>query len=122
MNVVISVGGFVFSWTPYAVVAMWCAFKNCDDISPLFQTLMANFAKSSMVWTPALFLFASQKMILNVRESLSRIRKYSSIKYNSSRTKNIKKCENGADDNQKKICDSESGLKQTQLNGQGLSN
>ena len=69
INVFGFIGGFVFSWTPYAFVSMWCAFKDCNDISPLLHSYLAIFAKSSMVWAPVLFLFASQNMIVNLRQS-----------------------------------------------------
>jgi len=48
---------------------MWCAFNDCDDIPPLLHSYLAVFAKSSMVWAPVLFLFASQNMIVNLRQT-----------------------------------------------------
>jgi len=68
-NVIALISGFVFSWTPYAFVSMWCAFKDCNDIPPLLHSYLAIFAKSSMIWAPVLFLFANQNMILNLRKS-----------------------------------------------------
>ncbi len=69
INVIAFIIGFVFSWTPYAFVSMWCAFKDCNDIPPLFHSYLAVFAKSSMVWAPLLFVSASQNMIDNLRQT-----------------------------------------------------
>ncbi len=69
INVFGFIGGFVFSWTPYAFVSMWCAFKDFNDIPPLLHSYLAVFAKSSMVWAPLLFLSASQNMIDNLRQT-----------------------------------------------------
>jgi hypothetical protein len=69
INVIALISGFVFSWTPYAFVSMWCAFKDCNDIPPLLHSYLAIFAKSSMVWAPVLFLFANKNMIINMTQS-----------------------------------------------------
>ena len=54
--------GFVFCWTPYAIVCLYRAFLNEVNISPLAATLPAFFAKSSLAW-PALFSLMGNKVI-----------------------------------------------------------
>lgn len=47
---------------PYSVVSFYSAFINPNDISPLGSSLPAMFAKSSMVWSSLLILFANKQI------------------------------------------------------------
>jgi len=70
--------GFAFSWTPYAFVSMWCWLKGCNDIPPMFHSLLAIFAKSSMVWSPLLFILG----IPTIRERIMCSKKQAKVNPN----------------------------------------
>ncbi|KAL0966180.1 hypothetical protein UPYG_G00291970 [Umbra pygmaea] len=48
--------GFLAAWSPYAVVSMWAAFGNMENIPPLAFALPAMFAKSSTIYNPVIYL------------------------------------------------------------------
>ncbi len=72
VNVFVFVLGFALAWSPYAFVSMWSAFKNFNDIPPLFHTSLAIFGKSCMVWAPMLFIFANQNIMNKLRTARKR--------------------------------------------------
>lgn len=90
---------FIFSWTPYAFVAMYSAFVDPSHISPLGATIPAMFAKSSMIWGTILYLFSNSKIRskfnqkLFVKEHLSDVstRRLSGINMAQFSTVNIQK-------------------------------
>lgn len=64
-GVVISVCGFVITWTPYAIVFFLLAFHLADSIvSPLATFICACFAKSSVMWIPMLYIATSSHIRL----------------------------------------------------------
>ncbi|XP_062261120.1 opsin 7, group member a [Platichthys flesus] len=48
--------GFFAAWSPYAVVSMWAAFGQINNIPPLAFALPAMFAKSSTIYNPIIYL------------------------------------------------------------------
>lgn len=48
--------GFLAAWSPYAVVSMWAAFGDFDNIPPLAFAIPALFAKSSPLYNPLVYL------------------------------------------------------------------
>ncbi|XP_015238643.1 PREDICTED: opsin-5-like [Cyprinodon variegatus] len=48
--------GFFAAWSPYAVVSMWAAFGEIEDIPPLAFAMPAMFAKSSTIYNPIIYL------------------------------------------------------------------
>nr|AXF38095.1 OPN7a [Paralichthys olivaceus] len=48
--------GFFAAWSPYAVVSMWAAFGQIENISPLAFAMPAMFAKSSTIYNPIIYL------------------------------------------------------------------
>lgn len=46
---------------------MYSALINPDDITPLFSTLPAMFAKSSMIWSTLLYLISNK----HIKEKLT---------------------------------------------------
>jgi hypothetical protein len=57
------------SWTPYAIVSLYRAFINGNEVSPLAATIPALFAKLSLAW-PAIFCLIGNK---DVRNKLLRV-------------------------------------------------
>jgi hypothetical protein len=65
-SILITVCGFVFTWTPYAVVFFLSAFRGKDAaVSPLATFICACFAKSSVMWIPMLYITTSTHFKLN---------------------------------------------------------
>ena len=54
--------GFFLTWLPYALVSGYSSFINNKSIDPLFTTLPAVFAKSSMLWVPAYYFFSNKNL------------------------------------------------------------
>ncbi|XP_061835537.1 opsin-5-like [Nerophis lumbriciformis] len=48
--------GFFMAWSPYALVSMWAAFGNIENIPPLAFAMPAMFAKSSTIYNPIIYL------------------------------------------------------------------
>ncbi|XP_013884172.1 green-sensitive opsin-3-like [Austrofundulus limnaeus] len=44
--------GFFAAWSPYAVISMWAAFGQVENIPPLAFAVPAVFAKSSTIYNP----------------------------------------------------------------------
>ena len=49
-------GCFMISWLPYATVSFYRILFNDAEVSPLWGTLPALFAKSSLLWNTLLYL------------------------------------------------------------------
>nr|ASM47594.1 xenopsin [Leptochiton asellus] len=60
-TIVYMASAFLISWTPYAVVSLWAAIGNPDDISPLAGTLPAILAKSSIIWNPIIYVATNKQ-------------------------------------------------------------
>jgi hypothetical protein len=57
---VVTVVGFIFTWTPYAVTLFVSAFRGKDAaIPPMATFICACFAKSSVMWMPILYISTS---------------------------------------------------------------
>ncbi len=63
------VGFFTISWTPYALVALYAAFVD-SNLAPLSGTLPAMFAKSSMVWSSVLYIFTNKQIRVKLTRGL----------------------------------------------------
>ncbi|XP_061587421.1 opsin 7, group member a [Cololabis saira] len=48
--------GFFAAWSPYALVSMWAAFGQIENIPPLAFAMPAMFAKSSTIYNPIIYL------------------------------------------------------------------
>ena len=57
--IMILISGFIITWTPYALVSMYSAFIRPNSVNGLYSILPALFAKSSMIWLPAFYLFTN---------------------------------------------------------------
>ena len=59
-GILITTGGFIFTWTPYAITLFVSAFQGKDyAIPPLVTFYCACFAKSSVIWIPLLYISTS---------------------------------------------------------------
>ncbi|UJR24384.1 hypothetical protein I4U23_005761, partial [Adineta vaga] len=59
-TILITISGFMLTWTPYAILFFLLAFyPNQFIISPILTFLCACFAKSSVMWIPILYLTTS---------------------------------------------------------------
>lgn len=65
--VLISVG-FICSWTPYAMVSMWSAYKDSSTIPPEVSLLPCMFAKTSTVYNPLIYYIFSQSFKREVKQ------------------------------------------------------
>lgn len=48
--------GFLTAWSPYAIVSMWAAFGEPENVPPMAFALAAMFAKSSTLYNPIVYL------------------------------------------------------------------
>lgn len=48
--------GFLTAWSPYAIVSMWAAFGDPENVPPMAFALAAMFAKSSTLYNPIVYL------------------------------------------------------------------
>ena len=60
--------GFLIAWSPYAIVSMWAAFGDPQNVPPMAFALAAMFAKSSTLYNPVIYLVFKP----NFRKSLCR--------------------------------------------------
>lgn len=59
-GIVITVAGFITTWTPYAIVFFISVFRGKEGgVDPLATFICACFAKSSVVWIPLLYISTS---------------------------------------------------------------
>ncbi|CAF1034100.1 unnamed protein product [Rotaria magnacalcarata] len=66
-SIVITVFGFIFTWTPYAIVFFISAFSGSNYTIPPMATFMcACFAKTSVVWIPLLYMTTSTQFRFNL--------------------------------------------------------
>ncbi|CAF0904783.1 unnamed protein product [Rotaria sp. Silwood1] len=64
-SIIITTLGFIFTWTPYAVALFISAFRGkYYAMPPLITFISACFAKSSVIWTPLLFIGTSTQFKL----------------------------------------------------------
>ena len=78
---------FVISWTPYASVAFYAAFIG-QDLPPIWGTLPAMFAKSSLVWTSVVYIFSNKQIRVKIMEDYFKV-KAPKRELSISRSKNI---------------------------------
>lgn len=53
----------MISWTPYALVSMYSAFINPNDVTPLQSILPAMFAKSSTVLSSIFYILSNRPVL-----------------------------------------------------------
>ena len=59
-GIIITVTGFIVTWTPYAIVFFISVFRGREgSVDPLATFICACFAKSSIVWIPLLYISTS---------------------------------------------------------------
>jgi hypothetical protein len=64
-GIIITTGGFLFTWTPYAITLFISAFRGKEDAIPSLVTFYcACFAKSSAIWLPLLYMGTSTQFQL----------------------------------------------------------
>ena len=68
--------GYLISWCPYALVSMYSAFIDPNDISTMVSTIPSMFAKSSFVWSTILFIYSNSE----IKKKLYRIFIFKTIK------------------------------------------
>lgn len=62
-----TVFGFVFSWTPYAVTFFITAFSSSNYRTPPVAIFMCScFAKTSVMWIPFLYMSTSTQFRLSI--------------------------------------------------------
>lgn len=62
--------GWLVTWLPYAMIAMYSTFAKYNKIHPLYATLPSLFAKLSLVWPALLTIFYNK----DVRNKLKMIK------------------------------------------------
>jgi len=88
-SIIIYIGGFMLTWTPYTFVFLFNSFKkNTNNIDPVLSTVSAVFAKSSVVWS-TLFYILSNKTIKSKLFEQSKIKSIS-VQYTNYRSKSLK--------------------------------
>ncbi|CAF1008978.1 unnamed protein product [Adineta ricciae] len=50
------IGGFLLAWTPYAITVVVRIFIHENSFPPIFGTIPALFAKTSVVWNPLIYV------------------------------------------------------------------
>lgn len=78
--------GFVISWTPYAGVAFYAAFLG-EDLPPIWGTLPAMFAKSSMVWTSIIYIFSNKQIRVKIMADYFKVKPAKAAEISMSRSK-----------------------------------
>ncbi|KAM4622241.1 opsin-5-like [Discoglossus pictus] len=63
--------GFLLAWTPYAIVAMWTAFTDANEVPSLVFALAAAFAKSSTLYNPMVCLLLKPSFLKVLTKDLS---------------------------------------------------
>ena len=58
---IIQIGFFLLCWTPYAIVSLYSAFINPNQISARMASIPALFSKSSLLWPSLLNLHVQKK-------------------------------------------------------------
>ncbi|CAF1105940.1 unnamed protein product [Rotaria sordida] len=65
-SIIITTSGFIFTWTPYAIIFFVSAFQGKDyAISPMATFFCACFAKTSVIWIPMCYVMTSTQFQLN---------------------------------------------------------
>ncbi|UJR29295.1 hypothetical protein I4U23_010509 [Adineta vaga] len=66
-SIVMTIFGFIFTWTPYAITFFISAFgRNNYDVPPMATFICACFAKTSVVWIPILYMSTSKQFRLSL--------------------------------------------------------
>lgn len=66
-SIVMTVAGFIFSWTPYAVTFFITAFSSNNYRTPPVAIFMCScFAKTSVMWIPFLYMSTSTQFRLSI--------------------------------------------------------
>ncbi|XP_052814072.1 melanopsin-A-like [Mya arenaria] len=56
ITVLLMIGAFFISWTPYSVATLVAAFGPKDKVPTFLTVLPAIFAKSSIIWNPIIYV------------------------------------------------------------------
>ena len=59
-------GGFLFAWTPYAVMSLVVTFTN-HKLSTSVQVLPAIFAKTANIYNPIIYFFTYKRLLNRAR-------------------------------------------------------
>lgn len=89
LGIIITVFGFLLTWTPYAVAFFISVFYAQENsiVSPLVTFICACFAKSSVMWIPVLYISTSTQFRLTFVDRPS-VEKYLSNPSNGGDGKN----------------------------------
>uniref|UniRef100_A0A8C5M6N1 G-protein coupled receptors family 1 profile domain-containing protein n=1 Tax=Leptobrachium leishanense TaxID=445787 RepID=A0A8C5M6N1_9ANUR len=60
--------GFLFSWSPYAIVSFWSMFHSSKHIPPVVTLLPCLFAKSSTAFNPIIYYLFSKSFRQKVKQ------------------------------------------------------
>lgn len=68
---------YLVTWTPYAIVSMYRMLVDSNGVKPIYGTLPALFAKTSLIWTSLLYILLNKQIkrrlfIFKRRETISR--------------------------------------------------
>ncbi|CAF0999718.1 unnamed protein product [Rotaria sordida] len=55
-TIILIISGYMLAWTPYAIMSFICAFIDAEYFPPIFGTIPALFAKTSVVWNPLIYV------------------------------------------------------------------
>ncbi|UJR32062.1 hypothetical protein I4U23_019530 [Adineta vaga] len=60
-TVIYIIGGFILAWTPYAITVVIRLCINEENFPPIFGTIPALFAKTSVVWNPLIYVMRNDR-------------------------------------------------------------
>lgn len=70
LGIIITITGFLFSWTPYAIVFFILAFSQSGTYVPPMATFICScFAKTSVMWIPLLYISTSAQLRFSLVDS-----------------------------------------------------
>ncbi|CAH1801655.1 unnamed protein product [Owenia fusiformis] len=61
-TILMMIGAYLLSWTPYSVVSLWAATGNPRDIPTTAAVIPAILAKSAIVWNPVVYVGMNKKI------------------------------------------------------------
>ncbi|CAF1004111.1 unnamed protein product [Brachionus calyciflorus] len=72
ISILLVIIGFMISWTPYAVVSLIAVFfSEYIEISPMMSLMPAIFAKTSLFWPSALYIFSNRQIQVILAKKMS---------------------------------------------------
>lgn len=82
ITTILLVTGFMFTWSPYALVCLYTAFINSKRLDDIYETLPAIFAKTSLLWTSLHYIYSNR----NIKNNIFRERNRSSKSFASEKS------------------------------------